>query len=54
MAYNISLKWWYLFKISSRSTIARYLKKIKPGNSSGEKLELIGLSSLFLINIIIF
>ena len=32
----------------------RYFERIRPGNSYGGKLELIGLSSLFLINIKIF
>ena len=34
--------------------LTRYVEKMRPGNSSGGKLELIGLSSLFEIKIIIF
>ena len=34
--------------------MTRYVEKMRQGNSSGGKLELIGLSSLFEINIIVF
>ena len=34
--------------------LKRYDEKMRPGNSSGRKLELIGLSSLFEINIVVF
>ena len=34
--------------------LTRYVEKMRPGNSSGGKLELIGLGSLFEINIIVF
>ena len=34
--------------------LTRYAEKMRPGNSSGGKLELIWLSSLFEINIIVF
>ena len=34
--------------------LTRYVEKMRPGNSSGGKLGLIGLFSLFEINIIVF
>ena len=40
--------------IFKTSQLTRYVEKMSPGNSSGGKLELIGLSSLFKIKIIIF
>ena len=44
----------FFSKYLQDQSLTRYVEKMRPGNSSGGKLELIGLSSLFEINIIVF
>ena len=55
MAYNHTVKNHDIFsKYLQDQPLTRYVEKMRPGNSSGGKLKLIGLSSLFEINIIVF